>query len=225
MNEKEQLQNTLPFNKPLTSRYRKKYVESISLNLLKYCYGNTYSEFYVDDAPDIQNKDKSIGIEVVEAITYEEAQIEGEFTKYRLQSNPRDEERSKQLIERNGAKIEEFGLSYPLKDSTGEILSFQCALRKKMGKLASYKSHGFDKLGVFIFYNESLIPIKLEDLKKYIDNVLNEYSDKYDFIYLGYSCGLIYYDILTGNIQINTIERTDYNQLQYETRQKVETIK
>lgn len=222
MNSEDLLTELFPFKKPLTSRYRKKYVEFLALGILQYCYGDTYVRFNVYDAPDIRDENKVIGIEVTEAVTKEEAQIEGEFAKYRIESSLEEKERRKQIIENNGAKVNELGLTYPVKDGDSEKLIFQDAVRKKMKKLASYRQQGFEKVGLFVFYDEPPIPIHLEELKNCFDEVLNEYRDKYDVIYFGYSCGLIEYDILLNSIQVQPIESNAYNRLQYEARLKVE---
>ena len=222
MNSEDMINELFPFKKPLTSRYRKKYVEFLALGILQYCYGDTYVRFNVYDAPDIRDENKVIGIEVTEAVTKEEAQIEGEFAKYRIESSLEEKERRKQIIENNGAKVNELGLTYPVKDGDSEKLIFQDAVRKKMKKLASYRQQGFEKVGLFVFYDEPPIPIHLEKLKNCFDEVLNEYRDKYDVIYFGYSCGLIEYDILLNSIQARRIERNAYNRLQYEARLKVE---
>ena len=62
-----------------------------------------------------------------------------------------------------------------------------------MEKLASYRKQGFKKMGLFVFYDEPPIPIKLEELKECFDDVLKKYNDKYDVIYFGFTCGLIEY--------------------------------
>ena len=86
MNEKDPMKKLFSFEKPLTSRYRKNYVEYLVLSILQYCYEDTYDGFDVQDAPDISDENKSVGIEVTEAVTSEQAQIEGEFAKYSLES-------------------------------------------------------------------------------------------------------------------------------------------
>ena len=53
----------------------------------------------MQDAPDISDENKSVGIEVTEAVTSEQVQIEGEFVKYRLESKLEEKERRKQIIE------------------------------------------------------------------------------------------------------------------------------
>ena len=135
MNNEDLINEMFPFKKPLTSRYRKKYVEFLALGILQYCYGDTYVGFNVYDAPDIRDENKVVGIEVTEAVTKEEAQIESEFVKYRLESRLEEKERRKQIIENNGAKVDELGLTYPVKNGDSEKLVFQDAVRKKMKKL------------------------------------------------------------------------------------------
>lgn len=224
MNNEDLVKEMFPFKKPLTSRYRKKYVEFLALGILQYCYSDTYAGFDVYDAPDIRDEKKLVGIEVTEAVTKEEAQIEGEFVKYRLESRLEEKERRKQIIENNGAKIDELGITYPVKDGDSEKMVFQDAVRKKMKKLASYRQQGFEKVGLFVFYDEPPIPIRLEELKSCFDEALNEYRDRYDVIYFGYLCGLIEYNILPNSIQARPIERSVYNRLQYEARLKVEAV-
>lgn len=222
MDEEDLTKELFPFKKPLTSRYRKKYVEFLALGILQYCYDGTYEGFDVYDAPDIRDKTKTVGIEVTEAITIEQAQIESEFVKYRLENNEEKKVRRKQIIEENGAKVDELGLTYPVKNSDDEKLIFQNAIKKKMEKLASYRKQGFKKIGLFVFYDEPPIPIKLEELKECFDDVLKKYNDKYDVIYFGFTCGLIEYNILLDEINARPIERNTYNRLLYEARLKVE---
>jgi len=221
MCDKNLIKVLFPFEKPLTSRFRKKYVEFLALGILQYCYGNTYDGFNVYDAPDIRDENKLIGIEVTEAVTKEEAQIEGEYAKYRMESKLEEKKRRKQIIENNGAKIDELGLTYPVKDSDSEKLIFQDAIKKKMEKLESYRKQGFEKIGLFVFYDEAPIPIRLEELKDCFDKVLHRYDDKYDIIYFAHSFGLMEYNILTNEIQVIPIERSAYNRLRYDARVKI----
>lgn len=211
-----------PFSKLLDSHLRKKSVENLALGMLQYCYGNTYDGFAIHDAPDISDDTKTVGIEVTEAIDDDVACINGEFNKYRLENNMETKERKKQIIEKHGGTIEEWGLSYPDTDSNFEKIIIQSALRKKMKKLPRYKKKGFKTIGLFIFLNGMPIPVRLETFKNYFDEVLNEYNEKYDIIYFGYSCGLMEYDVVKGNIQAQVINRADYDKLQYEARLKVE---
>lgn len=221
MDNKGLIRELFPFEKPLTSRFRKKYVETLALGILYYCYKDKYVGLEIHDAPDISDGNKLIGIEVAEAVSDEQAQIQGEFVKYRLESRPEEKERRRQIIENNGARVDELGLTYPVKNVDDEKCIFQNAIKKKMEKLETYRNQGYQKIGLFVFYDEPLIPVKLENLKDYFDEVMNEYSDKYDIIYFVHSFGLIEYDVLTGEIQVIHIERSIYNKLRYDARVKI----
>lgn len=222
MNGEFSLAELFPFKRPLSSRQRKYFVEYFALEILKFCFGDTYDSFFVSDKPDIQNDEKRIGIEVTEAISREQAQISGEFTKYQFENNQTVRERRKTIIEARGGKLDELGLTYPVKNSDIEKRIFQNALNSKMEKLESYKEAGFTQIGLFIYYDEPPIPFKIEELKLYYDEILNQYQNKYDLIYFVYPCGLLCYNITENNISVIRIGRVQYEKLQYNARQKVE---
>ncbi len=209
--------------KPLTSRFRKKYVELLALNILQYCYKDTYDGFDVYDAPDIRDENKLAGIEVTEAIDEKDAQIAAEFVKYRLDSKAEMKEQRKKRIENNGGRLEESILTYPEIDGDKEKQIIQNAIKKKMEKLKSYKNQGFKSMGLFIYYDGLPIPRRLDEFRECFKETLNEYDDKYDTIYLGYSCGLIEYEVFSNNIKVMSIERDIYNRILYETRLKMES--
>lgn len=221
MDDKSLMDLLYTLKKPLTSRFRKKYVETLALGILQYCYKEKYDGFEVHDAPDISDGNKLIGIEVTEAVSGEQAQIEGEFVKYRLESRTEEKERRKRIIEENGASVNQLGLTYPVKNGDDEKQIFQNAIRKKMEKLEAYRTQGYQKVGLFVFYDEPPIPVKLEELKDYFDEAMNGYNDKYDIIYFVHSFGLIEYDVLTDEVQVIPIERSIYNKLRYDARVKI----
>ena len=142
--------------------------------------------------------------------------------KYRLESRTEEKERRKRIIEENGAIVNQLGLTYPVKNGDDEKQIFQNAIRKKMEKLESYRIQGYQKVGLYVFYDEPPIPVKLEELKDYFDEAMNGYNDKYDIIYFVHSFGLIEYDILTDEVQVIPIERSIYNKLRYDARVKTE---
>lgn len=213
-----------PFDKPLTSRQRKDFVEYFSLECMKYCFGDTYKYCFVDDKPDIQDKNKDIGIEVTEAISVEEAQIEGEFVDYRIKDVQKEKDRSKAIIEANGGRLDGFILSYPIKNADIEKKLFQETLRKKMEKLVTYRKKGFKKLGLIIYYEEPPIPFHESDIKLWFDDVMNHYDEKYDNLYFLCPCCIINYDINAGYIESIIIGREKYDILQYRARVAVERI-
>ena len=72
------------FNKPLDSKLHSTYIEQLSFSLLKHIFPEISSKFILSDAPDLQTKDKSVGIEITEAVAPEIAQIDGEYAKLRF---------------------------------------------------------------------------------------------------------------------------------------------
>ena len=155
MGNEELISELFPFKKPLTSRYRKKvHWDSCARYFTNIAIKVEYDSFEVHDAPDISDGSKLIGIEVTEAVSDEQAQIQGEFVKYRLESSPKKKERRKWVIENNGASVNELGLTYPVKNGDDEKKIFQNAILKKMEKLASYRNQGYQKVGLFVFYDE-----------------------------------------------------------------------
>lgn len=223
MENKDLTSNQFWSRKPLSSRPRKKYVEFLALNILQYCYKNTYDGFDVYDAPDISDENKLVGIEVTEAVDEKDAQIAAEFVKYRLDSKAEMKEQRKKRIENNGGRLEESILTYPKMDSDREKQIIQNAIKKKMEKLETYKNQGFKNMGLFIYYDGLPIPRRLDEFRECFKESLKGYDDKYDTIYLGYSCGLIEYKVLSNNIKVTRIERDIYNRILYETRLKMES--
>lgn len=175
------------------------------------------------DAPDISDENKLVGIEVTEAVDEKDARIAAEFVKYRLDSKVEMKEQRKKRIENNGGRLEESMLTYPEMNSDREKQIIQNIIKKKMEKLETYKSQGFKNMGLFIYYDGLPIPRSLDEFRECFKESLNGYSNKYDVIYLGYSCRLIEYKVLSDNIKVMHIERDIYNRILYETRLKMES--
>ena len=91
-----------------------------------------------------------------------------------MEGRSEQRERRKRIIENNGASVNELGLTYPVKNGDDEKQIFQNAIRKKMEKLESYRTQGYQKVGLFVFYDEPPIPVKLEELKDYFDDLFSE---------------------------------------------------
>lgn len=218
MSNKEFMEDIFSYDKLLTSRKRKDFIEYMSLESLKCCFDNKYNDFFVADSPDIQNKSGIVGVEVTEAISREEAQINGEFVKYHIKGDRKRKERSKAIIEANGGRLDEICLTYPIKNIQNEKSIFQDAIRKKMRKLESYRKKGFQTIELLIYYDELPIPFGLEDIKLWFDEVLNDYEDKYNSIYLLHPYRIINYDIMCNDIQTTIIEREKYELLKDNVR-------
>lgn len=212
-----------PFTKPLDSYLFAKYDEQMALLILQHCYPGTYSSLCLSDAPDLQDIDKSIGIEVTRMISQSEAQIEGEYTKYCFGKKGETETQlCRQKIEKNGGKVNEYSVTFPTKTSKDEKNDLQNAIRSKMAKLDDYRKSGFRSLGLFVLYEQPLIPIGLDELKSWFDDAISQYEVQYDSIFLSYSCCLICYTPADKQLYPNPIDRYILDSLCKEARIKVE---
>ena len=72
------------FDKPLSRRKHKDYNEELALLILKQYFPGQFSNLTKKDAPDLQDINGRIGIEVVEAIEMKKAEIDGVFSNRRI---------------------------------------------------------------------------------------------------------------------------------------------
>ena len=72
------------FKRPLDSHLHKRYIEQLVYMLLENIFPKFASTLIFKESPDLQAKDKSIGIEITEAVSPKIAQIDGEYAKLRF---------------------------------------------------------------------------------------------------------------------------------------------
>lgn len=215
----------MSFNKPLNAHLRTKYTEHFTFSVVKHCFPEQYQNLQWEDAPDLQMPDKSIGIEITVAVSPETAQIDGEFTKYRVgKQSAEDKEKCKELIERNGGSLWEIGLNYPVQTQEGEQTIFRNAIQRKLKKLASYRQKGFQRIGLLMFFDELPIPpFNLEkDWLAQFDQAQENSADKFDFLYFLYPYALLCYDFQTKECNIVKIGSEAYDELSKNARLAVE---
>lgn len=211
------------FTKPLDSKLHSAYIEQLSFLLLKHIFPQISSEFFLGDAPDLQAKDRSVGIEITEAVAPEIAQIDGEYAKLRFgKKTEYEKEKCKRLIEKNGGEIDSIGLSYPVTNSKDEWNIFSNALKKKIKLLPSYRNKGFKKMGLFIFFNEPPIPFDPKVVMERFAEIQKDSVDQYDFLLFGYHNGVIGYDFFNMNYEIYTIDHDTFDNLSLCARKLVE---
>ena len=211
------------FTKPLDSKLHSTYIEQLSFSLLKHIFPETTSIFILSDAPDLQAKDKSVGIEITEAIAPDIAQINGEYTKLRFGKKAEHEiAKCKRLIEKNGGKVDSIGLSYPVTNSKDEWSIFSNALAKKLRLLPSYRRKGFKKMGLFIFFNEPPIPFDPKVAMERFAEIQKDSIEQYDFLLFGYRNGVIAYNFPNMSYKIYAIDQDAFDDLSLCARKWVE---
>lgn len=201
----------LDFSAPLSSEQQKHFQEFFALAVLRYFHPALYNDFSKEDAPDLQSSDRRQGVEVTVATSAEAASISGNYVKYRLANDEDKRNILKAKIQKNGGKIDFYGISYPVKSSSSEKQIIRDAIIKKNGKLRQYKDKGYEKMALFVYYEEPLCPMTEEQLRNLFEETREPQT--YDIVYLCASSVLIVYQYSNKRLQIILIAREDFESL------------
>jgi len=205
---------------PLPLEQIKDYQELFALAVLRYVYPEIYNDYIKADAPDLQSTDKKSGVEVTSAIRQNDAIINGNSVKYRLTKNRTKRERLKEKIKQVGGDIDEYSVSYPPKDSTIELKVIYDSILRKNKKLDQYKAKGFQKMSLFIFYEEPICPLREEQAQGLLESVRNQ--NTFDTIYFCMPFLLISYQCMNNTVQITNIPQNDFEALSTIVRMTVD---
>lgn len=215
----------IPFPQPLKQRLWKTVTEYFALLVLQHCFPHQYETLEKGESPDLQSPDHQVGVEVTLAVSQREAQIDSQY--YREQGDDTPEMQRRRCIQRiacMGGGADEYSFSYPAKYLEEEKAVWQNALRKKMKKLPYYRTKNVQHLHLFVVYEEPPIPVQPGVWKEWLDEVLQDYDDCYEIIYICYLCGMLVYEVGKQTLQIVRIDRTDICRLKYKARQIVEKL-
>lgn len=210
------------FGKPLSRRKHTDYNEELALLILKQCFPEQFSNLIRKDAPDLQDRDGIMGIEVVEAIEKKKAEIDGVFSNRRIDNSSISYEKCKEIIEKNGGELDEYGITYPVITNIDEKNIIQNAIRKKIKKYKEYKAKGFEELSLFVLFNEPIVPVEIHVLKRYFSEPFEDVSETYKRLFF-LSVGLLFiYEIKEDKMQMIKIGREEYDDLLYQARINIE---
>lgn len=212
-----------PFTTPLNSELHKYYYEYRACKLFEYCYANRV-ELICSDKPDLQAVDKSLGIEVAEAILTQDAIVSGEFTKYEFgKKNEEDRKRCVQKIQQCGGKVNELYLRYPSHTLDDELQNYKDIINKKIRKLPQYRSQGYSHMGLFIVCSSIPIPFEIETLRELFAAAQQTGTDKFEYIWLSYPCAVLFYEEATKQIVIHKVNPQIYDEIAVNSRLEVES--
>ena len=201
----------LDYPMPLAFEQVKHYQEYFALAVLRYTMPEIYNDYLKADAPDLQCINRKSGVEVTSATAENEAAISGDFVKYRLTKDDAKRRKLEQKIERNGGKLEQFGLSYPVKTGAMEYQVVRDAILQKNKKLPKYIADGFNNLELFVNYAGIFGPWSEEKIWELFEETREKQT--YDAVYICSSCVLIKYQYSNKNLQTISIHREDYEAL------------
>ena len=184
--------------------------EYFALAVLKFCYGERYQYLKKGEAPDLQDIENSIAIEVTNSILPNDAQIVGEFTKLQQVKTEKEKERCREKIVTNGAQLEgdDFMIRGP-RGSESEKEEFTIAFTQKLNKLPQYRLKGFERIGLLIYHNRPLFCNTPNDFSGWLEKAQENRVDKYDFVHVLYLDGLLFYSFSTKEKNSIRISRED----------------
>ena len=168
----------------LDSHFWKTSNEYTALACLKYCFGEKYRHLRKAEAPDLQDAEHSVAIEVTDSVTPNDAQTIGEFTKLSQVNSEKQKEKCREKISRNGARL--------LGD--GMIAWKSRGTETERQEIIKYRKMGFANIGLLIYHEKPAFPETIDNFPEWLIDAQKDCADKYDFVYILHVEGLLFYD-------------------------------
>lgn len=184
---------------------KKKSEEYYALAVLKYCDKLRFLSLHKAESPDLQDDNGILGIEVTNAESPRDQQINGESIKYRHAKTEEEKEKSLRIIRRNGGDQNAYCTTYPAGTDTKELKNIQNAYRKKLKKLNTYREKCFE-VGLLIQID---VPICVLGDIQWGDLLYQENENGFDFVVLLHWSGIDMYEMNTGKYSSLRIEHED----------------
>ena len=198
----------------------KTYREYLALAVLKYSFPEKFSRLHKAEAPDLQDIDGGIGIEVTYGGSPCDESISGESYKYSHAKTESDRERCLNNIRRNGGDRDYYTVSYPPTTSKDDIAYVKTVFQKKQKKYNEYQKH-FHCLGLAIVIDFPTFLITGFNWGEWLSQINNS---KYTFVAIIYHYGIYIYDFATREYISNKIDTTNINSIQNLARMATERI-
>lgn len=198
----------LAFSEPLSAEQNKHFQELFALAVLRYFEPNRFGEYVKVDAPDLQCKSTMSGVEVTIATLNMEAAVKGDYVTFRQEKDNSRRKALERKIVKRGGKVDEYGISYPVKTLDMEKSAIYDAIIRKNKKLNNYRNSGYVELSLFVLYEDPLLPTwTAEKLKQLFEDTKGMPS--YDTIYLCSSNVLFTYRYADKELKIYSMPRED----------------
>lgn len=208
------------YTTPLDSEKMKYYTEAFAWLALQYCF-DEYKDLQLSDAPDLQDINSMIGVEVTEVAIPSTKIVDGNWLHYRKTG----EEKYKIKAERFGGKIDNISCSYPPTTSIDELECIEKILKKKIKKIQSYRNKGFHTIGLVFVLNEIPLPDTALRWGEVVKKVQSQSSEKFDMLFFFYSNALSYCKCDTYNVEYITLGKQLRHELSRYSRYIAENCK
>ena len=195
------------YSKSLDSHLWKTYQEFLCLAVLKYVFGNEFQSFHHADAPDLQDQNNRVGIEVTQAIEPKDAQTSGEHIRFFESDNKNVRAKSRSKIESNGGMLFENGVLVTKTKTAKEIEdTIVGAYTRKCAMIPEYQKNGFHTLGLCIYHQEHLSSDIQKQCFSWLKDARNESTPQYNFAIIVHFMGVMIFDFIIGEMKSYEIE-------------------
>lgn len=183
------------FDDVLDSHLWKTSNEYTALACLKYCFREKYRHLRKAEAPDLQDIESSVAIEVTDSVTPNDAQIIGEFTKLSQVNSEKQKEKCREKIIQNGACLLSDGMmAWQSRGPVTEKREIINAFVQKLSKISKYRKMGFANIGLLIYHEKPAFSETIDNFPQWLIDAQKDWADKYDFVYILHVEGLLFYD-------------------------------
>ena len=176
------------FSTKMDSHLEKKSNEAQALAVCRLIMGDVSRGLKRGDAPDLQNVEKRLGIEVVSSHSETYRRVETLEWKYReeLKKKKNNAQKIKSEIEKNdGFKVLGNQVSYPMNPTDEKNVLLKNIL-KKSAKIKEYRLNGFDRMGLFVWLLSSIVTELITETAPELEMFLKEakpfFIDSFDFV-------------------------------------------
>ena len=194
MNIETDLVKKKEFSTSINSGIQKRSQEYKVLAILRYLYPQKFSTMINGEAPDLQDNENGVGIEVVSAAQENDMRASRAFSELKGRDNEKSEERIRasgyKFVPVQGKKV---GISTTGTSDSEKVLVQKIVL-KKAGKIQRYKKN-FRKVGLAILFSETPTSYAEDHCLEWVTEVLNNFQDSFDFVYVLSHRFCIYYEI------------------------------
>lgn len=209
-----QVSSPLPTEMIKTSREYK------VLAILKYSFPQRFANLCKGEAPDLQDNEADLGIEVTSAISQCNEQITGESIKYAHAKTEAERKECLRIIKKCGGTRDGISTGYPVSTADSDKQHVIDAFSKKMEKIGKYHKH-FQHMGLAIIIDIPLFFFYDSDWGKWLADINR---DKFDFVAIIHWSGVDIYDFSNGNYDSKRICREDMDALKKLGRMAAEGI-
>lgn len=219
MNFTDEIRNYKVYS-PLPQEMIKTSREYTALAILKYSFPERFANLCKSEAPDLQDQEADLGIEITSGFSSRDEQITGESIKYSRAKTEKDRETCRRKIVNCGGTRDEISTGYPVTTPDSDKANVIAAFQKKLKKVDQYHKK-FKHVGIAILIDIPMFFFSDSEWGKWLEEIN---GGQFSFVALIHWSGIDIYDFSTGTYSVKRIDGEDMNTLKKIGRMAAEGI-